>query len=412
MPGDCQFCGREPLGFLAAEQLFYGRLFMFTDESIDGFIKGESLTVAVAGIANELDQLWQSAAAKNPALARRCDFTLLVYSPHEGAYEAAASALADFTRRHPCRILALIAAPDAEENEISAYLSAHVHEAEGKAVGSEQITLFAKGHTVEQLAASVAPLVLDTLPVVLWWQGDLVEENILFEKLLATSRRLIFDSADGHDVGTTLSQARAVNLNWKDVLSGDLNWRRLLPWRELLAQFLDPAAWRDHIAEVDLEVAAVAEGDAHFAKPFLLLGWLANRLNWKLNEPLTPLAAEAADASASVFQTAWQNQDKEVIGKITLRKAAAETDEIMAAGGILTAKIRLQQEKNAVVFSAQHDWSRAQITWQVVQDGQMLTESTAPVANVPLADLLAQEMERASRDADYEKALRFATQLI
>lgn len=385
---------------------------MLTDESIDGFIKGKSLTVAVEGIANELDQLWQGAAAKNSALTRRCDFTLLVYSPHEGAYEAAAGALADFTRRQPCRIIALIAAPDAEENEISAYLAAHVHAAEGKAVGSEQITLFAKGHSVEQLAESVAPLVLDTLPVVLWWQGDLVEENVLFEKLLATSRRLIFDSADGHDMGTTLSQARAVNLNWKDVLSGDLNWRRLLPWRDLLAQFLDSAAWRDHIAEVDLEVAAVAEGDAHFAKPFLLLGWLANRLNWKLNEPLTPLAAAPADASASVFQTAWQNQDKEVLGKITLRKAAAETEEITAAGGILTAKIRLHAEENGVVFSAQSDWSQTQIKWQVIQGEQTLTESTVKFSQATIADLLAQEMERASRDADYENALRFATQLI
>ncbi|MCG3119815.1 MAG: hypothetical protein ALAOOOJD_02331 [bacterium] len=385
---------------------------MLTDELIDGFIKGESLAVAVEAITSQLDQLWQGAAAKNPALTRRGDFTLLVYSPHEGAYEAAAGVLTDFTRRHPCRIIAVIAAPEAEENEISVYLSAHVHAAEGKAVGSEQITLFAKGHTVEQLAASVTPLVLDTLPAILWWQGDLVEENILFEKLLAASRRLIFDSADGHDVGTTLSQARAVNFNWKDVLSADLNWRRLSPWRDLLTQFLDTTALLEHIVAVDLEVAAVVEGDAHFAKPFLLLGWLANRLNWKLNEPLTPLAAAPVDAGESVFQTAWQNQDKEVIGKITLRKAAAETEEITAAGGILTAKIRLQQEGDVVVFSAQSDWSPTQIRWQVVQGEKTLTESTVKFSHAAIADLLAQEMESTSRDADYEKALRFATQLI
>jgi glucose-6-phosphate dehydrogenase assembly protein OpcA len=383
---------------------------MLTDESVAAFIRGESCPVEIGAIQNELDKLWQGAAATSPAHTRACHFNLLVYSPNEGAYERAASALAELMRRQPCRAIALIAEPEAEDNEISAYVSAHVHERDGKKAGCEQITIIARGNSGDRLHETATPLLAGNLPTTLWWQGDLVEENIVFEKLFAASRHVVFDSADGHDVGSTFSQARALNLHSQNGVCGDLNWLRLSRWRELFLEFMASSpAPLEHVSEVHLEVFAVNEGDAHFAQPFLLLGWLAQRLNWKLNEPLT---AEPAAGGENVFRTAWQSQDQEVIGKISLRKPEFESEAIMAPGGILAVKIRFQQNGAAAVFSTQRHLSQGQVAVRVTQGEQTLSEATSSFAEAATADLLAQEMARASREADYENALRFATQLI
>jgi len=385
---------------------------MSTDELVDGFIKGEPLAVAVEMIAEELDALWQGLAAKKLDCTRVRNLNLLVFSPNEGAYEGAAHLLAELTRRHPARIIALIAAPEAEENEISSYISAHFHEAGGKKTGCEQITISAKGNAVDKLPEIAPPLIAGDLPAVLWWQGDLPEESVLFEKLVAASRQLVFDSADGRDVGNTLSQARALTLNWENGVCGDLNWRRMARWRELIAEFLEspPAASRrEQLAEISVEAVAAPEGEVHFAQPLLLLGWLANLLSWKLNEPLT---AETAAGNENIFRTSWQTPSREVMAKIVLRQSEFGADETTMPSGILSVQIRFQPDDDALVFSAQRNWRQAQAVLRVTQGGQTISESTPDFSETPAAELLAQKIASPGREAVYEGALRFATQLI
>jgi glucose-6-phosphate dehydrogenase assembly protein OpcA len=384
---------------------------MSTDE-LDGFIKGEPLAVTVEEIATKLDALWQGLAAKMPDCARARNLNLLLFCPHEGAYESAAQQLAELTRRHPARIIALIAEAEADENEISSYVSAHFHEAGGKKTGCEQITISAKGNAVDKLPEIATPLIAGDLPAVLWWQGDLPEESVLFEKLIAASRQLVFDSADGRDVGATLSQARALTLNWKSGVGGDLNWRRTARWRELIAAFLEssPAASRrEQLAEISVEAVAAPEGDAHFAQPLLLLGWLANLLSWKLNEPLT---AETAAGSENIFRTSWQAAGREVMGKVVLRQPESGADETPPPSGILSVQIRFQPDDDALVFSAQRKFHQAQAAVRVAQAGQIISETTADFSETPAAELLTQEIASPGREAIYDSALRFATQLI
>jgi glucose-6-phosphate dehydrogenase assembly protein OpcA len=388
---------------------------MPTDESVSAFINGESQAVEVAAIQSELDRLWKSAASHAPAITRACHFNLLVYSPNEGAYERAAAALAELARHQPFRAIALLAEAEAEENEMSAYLSAHFHASasgEEKA-GCEQITLIAKGNAVDKLAETATPLLLGELPTVLWWQGDLPEDDVLFEKLLASSRHLIFDAMDGHDVGNTFSRARALSLSWKTPQGeagrgSDLSWLRLAPYRDLVAQFLESPLVQPalHAAEeVRLEVLAAAEGDAHFAQPFLLLGWLAGRLSWKLNEPLTPTTEGA-------FQTNWQNRDQEVVGKIVLHKSAAEASEAILPGDFIAVQLRLRLNDESLIFSLQRDSSQPRIKLRIAQGEQILTESTENLLDGSTPALLVQALAPAASDQTYHNALRIATQLI
>jgi len=385
---------------------------MPADESVAAFINGDSRAVEVEMIQNELDKLWQG-AADNGLVARACRFNLLVYSPNEGAYERATAALAESTRRHPCRAIVLMVEPDAAENEVTAYLSAHWHASEEKRVGCEQIAIIAKGNAVDKLPESATALLVGDLPAVLWWQGDLPEESVLFEKLLASSRHLIFDSADGRDAGNTLSRARAVNLVWKTRngeagICGDLNWLRLSLYRNLVAQFLESSLVKPALHSVDevtVEVIAATEGDAHFVQPFLLLGWLAGFLSWKLNEPLTAISENA-------FQTNWQNKANAVVGKIILHKAAAEIHEAIMPGDVIAARLQLRPNGETMIFSLQRDPSQPRMKLRIAKGEQALTESMEQLSDASTSELLALALAQNARDQVYESALRVATQLI
>src|SRR5581483_4277419 len=64
---------------------------------------------------------------------------------------------------------------------------------------------------------------------------------------------------------------------------GDLNWDRLLPWRELIAQFWDVPAWRSRLRALDrveIDLGKPAGGRSNRAQALLLAGWLAAQAGW------------------------------------------------------------------------------------------------------------------------------------
>jgi glucose-6-phosphate dehydrogenase assembly protein OpcA len=391
---------------------FVRKSFMSTNERLAAFLNGEALPVEVEAIEKELAALWQAAAegkdATHPPITRACRLNLFVCASNEGAYERAASALAEIVRRHPSRVVALIVQPEAENEELAAYISALPISSESR---SEQITLVAKGEAAKNLSSLALPLRLAEMPAALWWLGDLPEDDALFEKLLAVSRRLIFDSAFCLDVGNELSRARALAATWENGVCSDLNWLRLARCHELMRQFLDSseaAPMLSHVEKVSFDVVAAAEGDAHFAQPFLLLGWLAGRLSWKLNEPLAP-------HGENVFQTTWQSADREVAGAMTLHKPTAEPDEASTPIGITAAQITFRPNGEPMAFELRRDSKQPLATIRLAKGEQTVSESSVSFADVSLAELMAQALDPAlssGRDQAYENALRFATQLI
>src|SRR3989442_14558825 len=60
----------------------------------------------------------------------------------------------------------------------------------------------------------------------------------------------------------------------------DLNWGRLLPWRELVAQFWDVPAWRAQLSRLDpveIQLRKPADGRSNPAPALLLAGSPAPR---------------------------------------------------------------------------------------------------------------------------------------
>ena len=123
------------------------------------------------------------------------------------------------------------------------------------------------------------PLLPDSMPAWVWWNGFLDEAPQLMERLTCAPRRLIIDTAVGDPrqcldlLRNRVEAGQAVN---------DLNWLRLRSWRETLAMVFDPPERRDalsHITRIDIDV----EGH-HPAQGLLLAAWIADRLGWDLQE--------------------------------------------------------------------------------------------------------------------------------
>ena len=132
---------------------------------------------------------------------------------------------------------------------------------------------------LEQGLAMVNPLIPAELPCWVWWNGALDEAPQLFEGLSQAPRRLIVDTAMG-------SPARALDVLCQRAASGqaisDLNWYRLLSWRENLAMVFDQPGRRDalaHVVQLDIDVQGHQP-----VQGLLMAAWIADRLGWTLEE--------------------------------------------------------------------------------------------------------------------------------
>ena len=139
------------------------------------------------------------------------------------------------------------------------------------------------GHDALQEGMTILqPLLPDSMPSWVWWNGFLDEASGLMEHLASAPRRLIIDTANGNPrhcmdlLRSRVESGQAVN---------DLNWLRLRSWHETLAMVFDPPHRRDalsHIVQFDIDV----EGH-HPAQGLLLAGWVADRLGWQLEHTET-----------------------------------------------------------------------------------------------------------------------------
>ena len=181
----------------------------------------------------------------------------------------------------PRRLITL--APTIENiNQLETLVAAYCplpEEGGGNSACGDVIVLRGDLNSLENNLEILKELVPNDLPSWLWWNGSLDEAADLLLKLSVPNKRLIIDSALGkpkrclHLLKEKLEDGQAVN---------DLNWLRLRNWRETLAMVFHPIHRRSFLSEV-INVDIDIEGN-HPVQGLLLSAWIANRLEWKLNQ--------------------------------------------------------------------------------------------------------------------------------
>jgi glucose-6-phosphate dehydrogenase assembly protein OpcA len=221
----------------------------------------------MAEVAGTLDRLRR----EEERLATRTSVVnLVVVSSDPAAVERTRCAMRRLGHHHPGRTLALVLQHDQHDN-IDASVELHQVQAEGRTIWWEEVVLSVGGRLCQHLGSLVSPLLLHELPVVAWYPSELPPRD---DPLVASAHALLVDArwAGEQEGGAHRAIPALVGLSRRRVVV-DLSWKRLLPWRQLLAELFEPEPLRPFVEEVrSVEVTAHA-GPAH-----LLAGWLMDRL--------------------------------------------------------------------------------------------------------------------------------------
>lgn len=251
---------------------------MITDQSMS------ARRVEVESIESAVTDLWRQLAQSTPSAPMRASvFNLIVFAADESDADLARGALSKVITRHPSRILLLRSEPKSNHDRIEAWVSLLTQASEGNAIPiyGEQIALVGHGETSEELHSTVLMHLTAEIPVVLWWRGIPNYDSHLFGALVEVADHVVVDSAPQPD---SIAFWRALRSRFADANLCDLNWARLVPWRQLVAQLFDHVQNQkllQNIRYVNLAYSARGE-QANPAQAFLLAAWLATRLGWSV----------------------------------------------------------------------------------------------------------------------------------
>jgi glucose-6-phosphate dehydrogenase assembly protein OpcA len=294
----------------------------------------------VAELERELSALWRSEAAGSATehgVTRACSLTLLVYVESQAAEGEALELIDRVTPENPCRAVIMAAEPAAAPAGLFARISARCYLPTGgaKAVCCEQISVLARGEAVAGLDQVVIPLIVPGLAAYLWWRAGRFAPPRFLDPILRSSDRVLVDSGRFPDPEADLPRLvdELRRLAAGAVLT-DLNWARLTPWRELIAQCFDSPATRpalDQLAEVRFEYEQDSRRVRVLRAQFLLLtGWLASRLGWqplaeRSEEGLLFRSGDRAIRVESVSRGFEGGGGEGVCVSLTLKTAGAKT---------------------------------------------------------------------------------------
>ena len=248
--------------------------------------------VDVAGIERELVRLLklpENLSGNGQPASRTAVLNLVAYASDRATMEQIGATLATLADHHPSRTIVALVDEEAAVADIEASVRVsckHVGTA-GLSVCVEQIVLEAKPAAARRLPNAILPLLLADLPVVLWWPGEPPLRDPILYDMLEPAYRFVVDTSQGAHLERYLGGLSTLRhrpgLQFDMV---DLNWERLLPWRELIAQFWDVPAWRNALKgldRVEIDLARPPGGRSNRSQGLLIAGWLASRLGWTVH---------------------------------------------------------------------------------------------------------------------------------
>ncbi len=246
--------------------------------------------VTVGDVLAALDQIrfkFARAEAGDAELLhpRNCVMTLIGIAPTEPLEEAAKRTTQTIGMQHPAQAIVIREEAPIHGRNLDAWITTDVRRPEmACAVECELITLHVHGKAADHLGALLDPLLVSGVPTYLWWLGTPPFGKRELADALRVCDGLVVDSAQFvepyHDFRRMAGTLKVVHHR---LGLADLQWSRLRPWRETIAQFFTPMDRRgflDGISEVGVDYAGEGRGNRIAAS--LVTGWIASALGWKL----------------------------------------------------------------------------------------------------------------------------------
>lgn len=371
---------------------------------------GELQPADVATLEEELSELWRSAAedpeTEHPVM-RASVLTLLAFVESEDEGRETFNLISRVIAQNPCRAILMVAEPREHPEGLSAWISAQCHlpPSGARQVCCEQIYVRARGEAVKGLDNVVLPLIVPELPVYLWWRaGRFAPPSFLDEALRVTDRVLVdsgrFEEPEA-DLATLARQMERFR-NAEGTAFSDLNWARLTPCRELIAQIFDCEEARrglQDLAEVRLEWQQEAGAETgRAAQALLLTAWLASRLGWRPTARITP----SANPSRVV---AFQQGDKPIRVEWVAHR---ETGNPPAS---FTVSLKTGSKPSAN-FSVTESAEEGVVRTRTEAPGCVSIERTARLVKMSEVELVNEELKFPDRDRIYEEVMDLIAQMV
>ncbi|MHB8612101.1 MAG: glucose-6-phosphate dehydrogenase assembly protein OpcA [Candidatus Dormibacteraceae bacterium] len=218
---------------------------------------------------------------------RNSIMTLLAIASTDAEERRAQRAVRAIGNHHPAQVIVVRDQPELRSGLIDATITTDTLRPQlGCAMQCELITLRVRGAAGEHLSGLVDPLLQSGVPNYLWWVGTPTFGKRELGDVLKLCDALFVDSARFEaPYRSFLEMTKLVSHSHQSLGAGDLQWARLEPWRESIAQFFAPPDRRPFlkgIAEVGVDYSG--EGRGNRAAAALLIGWMATALGWKLQK--------------------------------------------------------------------------------------------------------------------------------
>ena len=246
--------------------------------------------VSIGDVLSALDEIrgkfaHEEASESEHPHPRSCVMTLISVAPTQSHEDTARRTTQMIGTEHPSQAIVIRERQPVEGRHLDAWITTDPDRPKA-ACGyeCEFITLHVYGEAVEHLAPLLDPLLVSGVPTYLWWLGTppFGKPDIL--DALHVCDGLVVDSAEFRDPYHSFHRmSDMLKLTHHRMGLADLQWSRLRPWREMIAQFFSPMDRRGFlsgISEVGVDYAGDGRGNRIVAS--LLAGWMASALGWKL----------------------------------------------------------------------------------------------------------------------------------
>jgi glucose-6-phosphate dehydrogenase assembly protein OpcA len=354
---------------------------------------------------NEIEQglasMWGSAAgeaAGTPAV-RVCALNLVVFLADRSLLDTALDAGRTASQAHPLRAILLQEEPEAGDSvtqgEVSGYCEAT--EAGNIRICCEQIVLTARGRAVDELAASTSTLLVPDVPVVIWWFGRPPFGRTIFERMQVLADYMIIDSRDLTDTIADLRRIASGTARHPEVGVGDLNWPRITPWRELIADIFDDTKLQPYLGQISRLTVEYSDGEKYDpSQSILFAGWFGSRLKW------TPIRGQSA--AAGEFDSVADNNSGQ---EVQVRISPSQGTQI-PFGDIVSVKIETVDSRVIITLTRAEDATHldASIEAEGTSSQSLNFECNS------LGQRIANEVEAISPDSIYQASLSFGLDLV
>ncbi|HZD70780.1 MAG TPA: glucose-6-phosphate dehydrogenase assembly protein OpcA [Actinomycetes bacterium] len=237
--------------------------------------------VAPADIEEALERQRRDHGNGSRPLVRASVNNMVVVTQSRVAGQRALATVESLGASAPSRCVVLIAEPPGDERprvRSWARVAHHRRAGGGAEVVWEEVIVYTSVPP-RHLSAVVLPLLLPELPVFTWWEGTPPFSEEVFRELVSVTDRLIVDSATFADPVADLVPLLEVVRASRAAVS-DCVWGRLTPWRELIAAPFNGPPLRGAVGRIGQVQVDAVDPSAGLE----LVGWLASRLQWRLEQ--------------------------------------------------------------------------------------------------------------------------------